>query len=309
MPRFSAADDLLHPIAPDVPHGRESFAWAVPIPQEGLLAFLYMARDAATGRWTRLAGVSDAVSLEPLHRDVATDLEIDGDDVDDCVVGGLHVRQPEPLATAELRYEADGVLVDVAMRGLHEPFSWHDNEAGCPDWVAADRYEQSVTTQGTVEVAGRRVEFESLGQRDHSWGPRDWRPMHHWKWMNAATLDGSVSLHAFVILALGDRLVMGYVNRGGEVSPITAIDAQADIDTTTMLHRSTRAVCTDASGRSITLDATAVAAVPVPARHMRMNEVGCSATLGGETAVAHVEMGWPEAYVQEYVNPAGSGGA
>lgn len=47
--RFSAKDDLLHPIAPDVPHGRESFAWAVPVPREGLLAFLYTARDADTG--------------------------------------------------------------------------------------------------------------------------------------------------------------------------------------------------------------------------------------------------------------------
>lgn len=302
MPRFSAADDLIHPVAPDVPHGRESLAWAVPIPHEGLLAFLYMARDAATGRYNRHVGIADAVSLDPLYLDSATDLEMEeGEDFDDCLVGGLRLRQPEPLTTAELRYERDGVLVDVAMGGLHEPFSWHENEDGCPDWVAEDRYEQSVTTQGTIEVAGRRIEFESLGHRDHSWGPRDWRPMHHWKWMNAATLDGSLTMHAFVILALGERLVMGYVNRGGEVTPITAIDTSADIDTSVMLHRATRAVCTDADGQDVRMQARAVAALPIPARHMRMNEIGCDAELDGQPAVAHVEMGWPESYVQDYI--------
>lgn len=302
MSRFSAEDDLLHHIAPDIPHGRESFAWAVPIPEHGLLAFLYMARDSASGLWNRIVGVSDAVTLEPLHRDLATELTMDGADVDDCVVGGLRVRHPEPLQTVELHYEADGVLVDVTMRGLHHPFSWHENAIGLPEWIAAERYEQSVSTEGVIEVAGRTVQFSAMGQRDHSWGPRDWRPMHHWKWMNATTVDGSVSFHGFVLFALGDRLVMGYASRDGEVTPVDDIRVEADIDTTTtMMHRHTKATCVDAAGREMVLDATAVASIPVPARHMRMNEVACTATLDGQPAISHIEMGWPEAYVQDYI--------
>ena len=301
MGRFSAKDDLMHPIAPDVPHGRESFAWAVPIPHEGLLAFLYMARDADTGRYARMVAIADGLTGEPLYRDIVGDVGMDeGDDFNDCRVAGLHLRQPEPLTTADLVYSGDGVHVEVSMRALHEPFSWHDNRDGCADWIATDRYEQSVATSGVIEVAGRTVRFESQGHRDHSWGPRDWRPMQHWKWMNAATIDGSVSLHAFVIFALGDRLVNGYVNRGGEVTPLTAIDTRADLDLTTMLHQRVRASCTDEGGRDIVLEAAGVAGLGVPARHMRMNEVACTATLDGREAIAHIEMGWPESYIRDF---------
>jgi hypothetical protein len=300
MRRFAPEDDLLHDIAPDVPHGRESFAWAVPVPHEGLLAFLYTACDADTGRYSRIVGLADDMTGETLYRDVAGDIELDGKDFDDCTVAGLHVRQPEPLTTAELAYAADGVRVEVSMRALHEPFSWHDNEDGCADWIATDRYEQSVSTTGVIEVAGRTVEFESMGHRDHSWGPRDWRPMQHWKWMNAATLDGSTSLHAFVIFALGDRMVNGYVNRGGVVTPLSGIEARTDLDMSTMLHRGVRATCTDENGGETVLDATGVAALGVPARQMRMNEIACSATLDGQPAIAHIEMGWPESYIREF---------
>jgi hypothetical protein len=124
--------------------------------------------------------------------------------------------------------------------------------------------------------------------------------MQHWKWMNAATPDGSTSLHAFMLFALGDRLVNGYVNRGGRLTPLTGIEAHTDLDLNTMLHRRVHAVCTDEAGREIVLDATGVAGVPVPAGHMRMNEIACTATLDGQPAYAHVEMGWPETYVRQY---------
>jgi hypothetical protein len=291
----------MHPISPDVPSGRESFAWAVPIPHEDLLAFLYLARDAATGRYTRMVALADGMSREPLYRDIAAEADMEsGTDFDDCQVAGLTLRQPEPLTTAELSYAGDGVRVEVAIRALHEPFSWHDNKDGCAGWIATDRYEQSVTTRGTIEVGGRTVRFEGMGHRDHSWGPRDWRPMQHWKWMNAATPDGTTSLHAFVIFALGDRLVNGYVNRGGKVSPLAAIDVRAELDLSSMLHRRVHAVCTDEDAQRIVLDATGVAGLAVPARHMRMNEVACTATLDDRPAIAHVEMGWPETYVREF---------
>lgn len=301
MARFSAKDDLLHPIAPDAPHGRESFAWAVPVPHENLLAFLYMSRDASTGRYGRMVALADAMTGAALYRDIAADVEMEaGSDFDDCRIAGLTLRQPEPLTTVELGYVGEGVRIEVSMRALHEPFSWHDNKDGCANWIATDRYEQSVATSGVIEVGGRTVRFESQGHRDHSWGPRDWRPMQHWKWMNAATPDGSTSLHAFVIFALGDRLVNGYVNRNGEVTPLTAIEVRADLDLDTMLHRGVRATCTDENGRDTVLDATGVAGLSVPARHMRMNEVACTAALDGVPAVGHVEMGWPESYVREF---------
>jgi len=186
------------------------------------------------------------------------------------------------------------------MRGLHAPFSWHDGRDGCPPWAADDRFEQSVRTQGAFSADGRSVEFESMGHRDHSWGTRDWRPLQHWKWINAATLDGEVTLHGWISYALGDRQVNGYVNRGGDVQPIVSAEATAELDEQFM-HTAVTGTFTTAGGDNVELAATSVAGTPIRARHLQLNEVACEATLGGAPAVAHIELGWPQSYIAEFV--------
>lgn len=301
MRSFTAQDDLMHDIA-GRPNGRESLFFVLPIPHEGLAALAYVFRDASSGRYGRIVALADSLSTDPLFLDIAGDLEIEGNDLDDFTVGGLHVRQPDPLRTAELAFDSGGVHLECSLEGLHEPFSWHDGIDGCMPWAADDRYEQSVRTQGTVAVGGRTVDFTSMGHRDHSWGTRDWRPLQHWKWINAATVDGTVSLHAWISYALGDRQVNGYVNRGGEVSAIRTADSDAELDDRFM-HTSVSGSFVDDAGRELRLEATSVAGMAIPARHMQMNEIACSATLDGAPAIAHIELGWPEAYVREYTAP------
>lgn len=303
MGRFSAADDLLHDIT-GRPHGRESLFWVLPVPHQGMLGLAYLYRDADTGKFGRIIALADSVSAKPLFWDVAGDLDMEGDDLDDCVVGGLHVRQPDPLRTAEISFARGDVRLECSMTGLHEPFSWHEGADGCPAWAADERYEQSVRTTGTFSAGGRTVAFDSTGHRDHSWGTRDWRALQHWKWMNASTPDGDVSVHAWISYALGDRQVNGYVNRAGTVSPIVTAEAKATLDDQFM-HQSVVGSFTTADGRELRLEAKAVAGLPVPARHLQMNEIACSATFdGAQPAIAHIELGWPQAYVSDYTGPA-----
>jgi hypothetical protein len=300
--RFTAADDLLHDIA-GRQNGRESLFYVLPVPHERLLALAYVFKDESTGRFGRIVALADGVSPEPLFLDMAGDLELEGDDLDDFVVGGLHVRQPEPLQVAELSFlSADGFGLECRLEGTHAPFSWHDGPEGCPPWAADDRYEQSVRTRGTLTLPGRTVDCDSAGHRDHSWGTRDWRPLQHWKWINATAIDEDISLHGWISYALGDRQINGYVSRGGVVSPIVAAEARAQLDDTFM-HTSVSGTFTTADGRRLPLEATSVAGLPIPARHMQMNEIACSATLDGHAAIAHIELGWPQSYIAEYTAP------
>jgi len=301
MSRFTHQDDLLHDIE-GRPNGRESLFFVLPIPHEGLAALAYVFKDASTGRFGRIVALADSLSTEPLFLDMAGDLELEGDDLDDFTVGGLHVRQPVPLRTAELSFAAQDVALQCTVEGLHEPFSWHDGVDGCMPWAADDRYEQSVRTQGSVTVGGRTVDFTSVGHRDHSWGTRDWRPLQHWKWINAATPDGQVSVHAWISYALGDRQVNGYVNRGGKVSAIQTAESHAVLDDRFM-HTRVSGTFVDADGLELRLEATSVAGLAIPARHMQMNENACLGTLDDAPAIAHIELGWPAAYVQEYTEP------
>ena len=300
MARFSEVDDLLHDIS-HAPHGRESYLWTAPLPAHRLLVFAYAFRDADTDRFGRIVVVAGDEAREPLHLSVSDDHALEGDDMRDAVVGGLHVRQPEALRTAHIAYESDdGTAFDVRFEGLHEPFSWHENEGGCPAWAADDRYEQSCRTSGTVRVDGREIAFDGFGHRDHSWGTRDWRALQHWKWMNATTSDGEASLHAWISFALGDVQVNGYVNRGGTVTPLVDLVAHADLDDH-MLHTAVRATLIDADGGETVLEARRAAIWQMPIRHLYLNEAAMTATIDGREAVAHVELGWPQAYVDEYV--------
>lgn len=125
---FDDADDLLHDIT-GFPHGRESLLWTAPLPDEGLLIFAYAWRDADTGLYGRFVSISGDGGGAPIIPDSAEDLELEGEDLDDCVIGGLRLRQPAPLQTAEISFENDQLPYQAIFDGLHEPFSWHRTKA------------------------------------------------------------------------------------------------------------------------------------------------------------------------------------
>jgi hypothetical protein len=251
----------------------------------------------------------------PLFLSHADDAPFEGDNLRDFAVAGLHWRQPEAeaLRTAEVSFAAessdsgtsigaDGLELEVRFEGIHEPFSWHDNEGGCPDWVAHDRFEQSGVTRGRLKLGEREIEFTGAGHRDHSWGTRDWNYLQNWKWMNAATPDGAASLHCMLMSCKGEILVNGYLNTAGVVSPIVSGEAQVDLDDQ-MIHRAVSGVFHDELGREMRLEARYAAGWSMPIQHLQLNEIGMTATLDGAPATAHVELGWPADYVRGLVQP------
>ena len=305
MAHFTATDDLHHDISA-FPNGRESLFWVMPVPADGALAMAYLWRDAHDGKYGRIVALTNRFGGEPPFCDVQVGLDLAGDDFDDCFAAGLRVTQPEPLCTAVLDFDdGDGFALHVTHTGLHEPFSWRDGLGGCPDWAAHDRYEQSTRTEGTITIGGRTIALESgIGHRDHSWGSRDWRALQHWKWMNAATIDGELSFHGWISFALGERQVNGYVNRAGALSPIVEADAHSTLDGAFM-HTAVDGRFRTLDGAELTMHADGVAGMPLLARHMQMQEVACTATLDGRPAIAHIEHGWPISYIEDYVNDAG----
>ncbi len=90
------------------------------------------------------------------------------------------------------------------------------------------RYEIPCTITGTVTIAGRSYQFESVpGQRDHSHGVRDWWSMD-WVW-SALHLDDGTHLHGVDLRIPGMSPVsVGYLQRQGEfVVETTSVTAQA----------------------------------------------------------------------------------
>jgi hypothetical protein len=121
-------------------------------------------------------------------------------------------------ATAAAYDDAGGVLRGEP--GTPVPVSldlvWHTD--GAPyAWRASTRYEIPCRVRGTVEIDGEVFTFEGPGQRDHSWGSRDWWA-NDWMW-SAFHLDDGTRTHAVTAPEI-PGFAVGYEQRAGVVTEL-----------------------------------------------------------------------------------------
>jgi hypothetical protein len=93
--------------------------------------------------------------------------------------------------------------------------------AGVPyRYPVLDRYEVPCDVHGTVLVGHEELEFDGVGQRDHSWGVRDWWSLG-WLWSSWRRGDGA-SVHAMVTRPA--LFGTGYVQQPGELHVVTNVE-------------------------------------------------------------------------------------
>ncbi|RAV07575.1 phosphotransferase [Mycolicibacterium sp. GF69] len=146
-------------------------------------------------------------------------------DFEDTGAIELVLTAAEPLKTYRVTMRGRGQAYD-------DPAGLLRNESGRPvdvsmelEWTTVGtpylyrvtpRYEIPCTVSGTVTVDGRELTFTDVpGQRDHSWGLRDWWAMD-WVW-SALHLDDGTHLHGVDIRIPGaPPMGIGYVQPPGE---------------------------------------------------------------------------------------------
>jgi hypothetical protein len=124
--------------------------------------------------------------------------------------------------SAPLRGER-GVPVPVAL-----DLTWHTD--GAPyDYRVTTRYEIPSVVEGTVRIGDKELALRGPGQRDHSWGLRDWWAMD-WVW-SAVRLDDGERVHAVRIrLPDGAGFGIGYVQPvGGEPRELESVEASEQV--------------------------------------------------------------------------------
>jgi hypothetical protein len=135
----------------------------------------------------------------------------------------------------------------------------------------ATRYEIPCTVSGTVSVDGRRYTVDSVpGQRDHSWGVRDWWSMD-WVW-SALHLDDGTHIHAADIRIPGVPPVgIGYVqDRAGTLTELQSIAARQTFGADGLPASATLAV--DPGGITATVDMRGHAPVLLVSRDGRTSQ-------------------------------------
>ncbi len=303
---YEPQDDLRHRPAPGG-RMRDSLFWQMTMPDEqlGFQAYLYLTDRGKTGYNVVVWG-PDA---EPLVLDLHGGAVDDGADLDDFSFGGLRLRQPELRRTAELRYESENVRLEFDFSALHDTFSYRQNPDGLPDWFAVNRFEQTGWVKGFLEFGGRRIEWDRVGHRDHSWGTRNWGVPHHWKWFIAYTPDGNRIVNGWIWIAYGDWGFGGYVVRDGELLPVARIEQRAEYDDD-MTQRRLEADLVDVRGGTTRLTLERFGLVRLPTGDKMdtiIMEAACHASIDGQAGGGQFETHWPLSYLRHLA--AARGGA
>jgi hypothetical protein len=134
--------------------------------------------------------------------------------------------------SAPLRAEAGdpiAIEVDLTWQTTGIPYAWRQTT----------RYEIPCRVKGTVCVGEEVVEFSGPGQRDHSWGSRDWWAFD-WMW-SALHFEDGTHTHAVAIPQM-PGFGVGYVQNGDEISEITSVEASEQLSQDGLIERA-RIVC------------------------------------------------------------------
>ncbi|MHB8235817.1 MAG: DUF7064 domain-containing protein, partial [Solirubrobacteraceae bacterium] len=141
-------------------------------------------------------------------------------------VGEAH-EDPAALLRGESGHEL-AISLALTWSTAGEPYAYR----------LATRYEIPCTVSGTIVLGDERLELsDAVGQRDHSWGTRDWWAMD-WMW-SAGHLDDGTHLHAVQLRLPGAPPIgVGYVQSSGHaLRELAGVSAQESVGEHGLIER------------------------------------------------------------------------
>ncbi|SBW22767.1 DUF7064 domain-containing protein [Protofrankia symbiont of Coriaria ruscifolia] len=298
-PGFGPRDDLRHWPAPGGKM-RDSLFWELIMPEErlGMQIYLYLTDRGKTGYNVSVWGPgTEPVALKLASGGVPADM-----DFDNFEFQGLTVKQPELRRSAEVVFHDEELTIEYTFAAIHDAFSYRSNPDGLPAWFAENRLEQTGRVTGFIDVGGRRIEWDRMGHRDHSWGNRNWGIPHHWKWFVAYTESGR-AVNGWIWIAKGEWGFAGYVVKDGVTVPVSHIKHKASYNED-MTQRRLDAELIDIAGESTHLVLDSYGVVKLPTNDKMATEIweaACTATIDGEVGAGQFETHWPTPYLQHLI--------
>jgi hypothetical protein len=153
------------------------------------------------------------------------------------------ISWPEPLRTFRVRSRAEGIVLPEPAQAFHGldgdrvpvtlDLTWTSRADGFP-YAMTTRYEISSWVTGTVTIGDETIAVDSAGQRDHSWGVRDWW-LFPWNWTSGHFADGSFVHAARSIIPDLEVFATGYtVAPDGALTPAEVVENAVDVDAETL---------------------------------------------------------------------------
>lgn len=212
--------------------------------------------------------------------------------------GDLLVTMEEPLRRWRLQVGGHRSM-DLVFEAHTPAFDYHGPRAdGEPRRLASTmtgaHFEQVGSVTGWTRFQRERQEIRAFGQRDKSWGVRDWKRLEGWNWI-AGQFGADIGFNVMQTFENGRALDNGFVFRDGENHPIDGVSLQ--LRWARREHRLAEAEMEifDATGRRYEIRARALAAFPILRKDVWLEETHVAFTLGsggrvreGQGVVEHV---------------------
>jgi hypothetical protein len=169
-------------------------------------------------------------------------LEFDGDTL---AAKGLTFTKVEEEKVWNLAFEGElpahqkgedsvvKVKFDLRFEGLNPMFNYRDcvtsDKEALASAVASEHLEQMGKVLGQLSVGDKEYYIKGLGERDHSWGERDWTAPRAWVWLTCQVNDDFGFNVTKLYMDKGD-IDAGFLYVDGENLPLVKVDMVTEYD-------------------------------------------------------------------------------
>lgn len=167
------------------------------------------------------------------------------------VVGDLEMRMVEPMSEWSLTLSGRD-SVQLEWTSLNAPFDFHAEapaDAILPPGFADGHMEQSGRVRGRVRMRGAEYQVDGFGQRDKSWGVREWGRTEGWNWV-PVLFGPDLTMNFTQLIQDGHTYPAGYIFHDGTNHAVK--DLRIDYDwQSPHVPRGVRLIATDVDGWQI----------------------------------------------------------
>jgi hypothetical protein len=196
---------------------------------------LFSAFVAGPGRPTVMLAHTSA-PLPPAD-DPAQAIHVDALDAEQHCEEPLRRFRVAVAGTAQSFDDPAGILRGEQGRDVRIGLELAFETVGIPYlWRRSTRYEIPCRVTGTVRVGDEEIAFAGPGQRDHSWGARDWWASD-WVW-SALHLDDGTHTHAVGVPQV-PKFAVGYVQRDGQITEVGSVATTEEVTADGLVSRAT----------------------------------------------------------------------
>jgi len=125
------------------------------------------------------------------------------------------------------------VVFDLRFEGVNPMFNYRECVTGDKEAMAAsvasEHLEQMGKVLGQLTIDDKDYYIKGLGERDHSWGERDWTAPRAWVWLTCQFNDGYGFNVTKMYMDKGD-IDAGFIYVDGETLPIVKVDMVTEYD-------------------------------------------------------------------------------